>query len=118
MRAEDFFAGKPKSLAVYRQVQALLQDLGPVSVRVSKSQVAFRRRRGFVYLWNPQQYLPNARADLVLSLALTRHDRSGRFKQVVHPTERIWMHHLEIHDVADIDQEVAAWLREAADAAN
>jgi hypothetical protein len=27
------------------------------------------------------------------------------------------MHHLEIHDEADIDDEVAAWLREAADRA-
>lgn len=116
MRAEDYF-DKPSSLAVYRKVYGLLLDLGPVSVRVSKSQVAFARRRGFAYLWKPGQYLHNPSTDVVLSLALTRHDTSPRFKQVAHPARQIWMHHLEIHDPADIDQQVAAWLDEAADAA-
>jgi hypothetical protein len=26
----------------------------------------------------------------------------------------VWLHHLEIHDVAEIDDEVEAWIREAA----
>jgi NAD(P)-dependent dehydrogenase (short-subunit alcohol dehydrogenase family) len=38
-----------------------------------------------------------------------------RFKQVVHPAAGIWMHHLEIHDLAEIDEQVSTWLQEAAD---
>ena len=37
---------------------------------------------------------------------------------MVHPAAAQWMHHLEIHDAAEIDDEVAAWLREAADRAS
>lgn len=40
---------------------------------------------------------------------------SPRFKQLVHPAPSIWMHHLEIHSLDELDDEVRAWLREAAD---
>lgn len=86
-------------------------------MRASKSQVALRRRRGFAYLWRPGQYLRNPEAEVVLSIALARQITSKRFKQVVHPAPSVWMHHLEIHSVEDLDNEVAAWLREAADGA-
>ena len=51
--------------------------------------------------------------EVVLSLALGRLDPSPRWKQVAHPSPRIWMHHLEVRDLADLDDEVRAWLREA-----
>jgi hypothetical protein len=35
----------------------------------------------------------------------------------VQPSPAHWMHHLEIHDAVAIDDEVAGWLREAADRA-
>ena len=55
---------------------------------MSRSQVAFRRRRGFAYLWRPAQYV---RSDVpaVLSLALPRELVSDRFKEVVHPSARV-----------------------------
>ncbi|MQA07525.1 MAG: hypothetical protein GEU98_03050 [Pseudonocardiaceae bacterium] len=90
---------------------------GPFEVRVSKSQVAFRRKRGFAYLWLPGQYLAKPAVDVVLSIALGRHDESERFKEVVHPAPAHWMHHLELRDAGDLDDEVAGWLREAADRA-
>jgi hypothetical protein len=51
---------------------------------------------------------------VVLSIALGRHDPSPRWKEVVHPSPKQWMHHLEVRTVADLDDEVAAWLHEAA----
>ena len=86
--------------------------------RTSKSQIAFRRTRGFAYLWLPGRYLTNPDAEVVLSIALGRHDRSARFKEVAHPTARHWMHHLELHDPDEIDDEVLDWLREAAERAS
>lgn len=53
----------------------------------------------------------------MLSIALRGHDPSPRFKQVAHPAERVWMHHLEVQSVADLDTEVGAWLREAYESA-
>jgi hypothetical protein len=114
---EDFFAGHPRGLAIFEAVRSIIDRLGPNDVRTSKSQVAFRRRRGFASLWMPGQYLAKPEAEVVLSIALGRHDLSQRFKKVVHVAPAHWMHHLEIHDLDDVDEEVDQWLREAADRA-
>ena len=107
----------PLGLHVYQRVNSLLAARGEVEVRVTKSQVAFRRRRGFAYLWRPGRYLSRPDADVVLTLALGRRDASRRFKEVVHPSPTQWMHHLEVRDVAEIDDEVTGWLVEAFDRA-
>ena len=82
-------------------------------MRVSKSQVALRARRGFAYLWLPGRWLRNPAADLVVSIALDRRIESPRFKEVAHPARDVWMHHLEVQEPGDVDDEVAGWLREA-----
>lgn len=117
MTPEEFFTDSPLGRAVFGRVEAVLRDVGDVEVAVSKSQVAFRRRRGFAYLWLPGMYLRDPQAEVVLSIALPRKVASPRWKEVAHPSPRIWQHHLEIQSVDDIDDEVAAWLVEAADAA-
>jgi Domain of unknown function (DUF5655) len=118
MQPEDFFADHPDARAVFEKVRSVLNRLGPLEVRTSKSQVAFRRKRGFAFLWLPGRYLSKPAAEIVLSIALGRHDPSARFKEVAHPAPTQWMHHLEILDVGDIDDEVIGWLREAADRAS
>jgi hypothetical protein len=117
-RAEAFFAGRPTGLAAYRRVRAVLEAMGPVEVRVTKSQVAFRRRRGFAYLWLPGQYLRAPASEVVLSIALGRAEGSRRFKEIVRPSRRHWMHHLDLRHAAEIDEEVVSWLREAYDRAD
>lgn len=111
---EKFFDDSPEGLALYAAVAAAVADLGPADVRVSTSQVAFRRRRGFAYVWRPGRYV---RSDVaaVLSVPLRRRLASDRLKKVVHPTGSVWMHHLELRDRADVDDEVRAWLAEAYD---
>jgi hypothetical protein len=98
-------------------VNALLVGVPGVQIRTSRSQVAFRRRRGFAYLWLPGRYLARPGADVVLSVVLDRRDESTRWKEVAHPAPTHWMHHLEVEDAADIDEQVARWLREACDRA-
>ena len=117
MRPGDVLAGDPVAMATYERVRLELEALGPVVIRTTKSQIAFRRRRAFAWLWRPGQYLRGPAAPIVLTIALGRHDPSPRFKEVVHPTPRHWMHHLEVFDPASIDDEVIRWLREAADRA-
>jgi hypothetical protein len=114
----EFFAGHPTGLAVFDRVLAIVRSHGPAAVRVSKSQVAFRRRRGFAWLWLPERYLGARSAGIVvLSFALGRQEASARLKEVVQVAPAHWMHHLEIRAVAEVDDVVAAWLREAADRA-
>ena len=118
MEPEDFLDGHPGAVSVYRKLHSCLADLGPFEVRTSKSQIAFRAGRGFAYLWLPGRYLRNPRVDVVLSIALGRRLRSDRFKEVVHPAERHWMHHLELECPGQIDDEVVDWLREAMEEAS
>jgi hypothetical protein len=110
---EAFFDGHPLGLAAYQAVHFLLDSVGPVDVRVGRSQVAFRRRRGFAFLWLPDRWLKHPAAEVVLSVALDHHDDSPRWKEISHPSRSVWMHHLEIHALDELDGEVLGWLREA-----
>jgi hypothetical protein len=110
---ERFFADHPVALDVYRLACSMLEDIGPFEMRTSKTQVAFRRRRGFAYLWFPVGWARGPGVEVVLSVALARQDDSRRWKQVAHPSPRIWMHHLEVSRLDDLDEEVRDWLAEA-----
>lgn len=110
---EAFLAGHPVALATWDAVRSAVDACGPYAVRVTRSQVALRRRRGFAYLWLPGRWLRRPGADVVLSIALDREIPSPRFKQVAHPAPATWMHHLEVRDAVEVDGEVVGWLRDA-----
>jgi hypothetical protein len=109
----SLFDGAALALDVFRTVRRALEEIGDAEVRITKSQVAFRRRRGFAYLWMPSQWLDRAPDTVVLSIALDHELRSPRFKQVVEPVDGRWMHHLEVRSVDEIDDEVSGWLADA-----
>jgi hypothetical protein len=111
-----FFAGHPEALVVFDEIRAAIAELGATSMRVTKSQIAFRRRKGFAYVWRPAQYLRTG-VPVVLSIALWRPVDSDRFKSVVNPSPGVWMHHIELRDPQDVDQPIREWLREAFDGA-
>jgi hypothetical protein len=114
---EAFFEGHPLGLEVFHHVRARVSGIGPADVRATRSQVAFRRRRGFAYLWLPGQYLAHPAAEVVLSVAFPERIDSPRWKEVVQPAVKLWMHHLKICAADDVDDEVGEWLREAYEAA-
>ena len=113
---ESLLGGPPFALSVVDRVESMVASIGQATIRTSRSQIAFRRRRGFAYLWPP--VFGGRGVEIVLSIALCRHDESPRFKQVAHPAPLIWMHHIEIRDLAQLDDELLAWLREAFEAAS
>jgi hypothetical protein len=80
---------------------------------VTKSQVAFRRKKGFAWVWMPEMYLKRKAAPLVLTIGLHRRDPSARWKQVVEPYPGRFIHHLELHSEQDLDERVQALLAEA-----
>jgi len=112
---DAFFAGYDRSRALFETVRSAINSLGPVDMRVGKSQIAFRlgRRRAFAWVWIPGRYLRRTSAPLVLTVALRRRDASARWKEVVEPAPGRFTHHLELHTAADIDDAVRAWLQEA-----
>ena len=112
---DRFFEGAA-ARDIYDAAERMASGMGPMTVRVSKSQVSFRRRRGFAYLWRPGMYV-RSDVPVVLSLALPRQIASPRFKETAHPAPGIWMHHLELMDSSQLDGEVEQWLRQAYEAA-
>jgi hypothetical protein len=111
---QDLIASSPEASAIFDRIKSLISDLGSVAMRTGKSQIAFRRRRGFAWVWVPGQYL---RGDdvalLVLSIALCRHDGSPRWKEVVEPRPGHFMHHMELQSPTDVDSAVERWVKEA-----
>ena len=113
MTLDEFFAGQEESRQIFEALRTAVGALGPAEVRVTKSQVAFRRRRAFAWAWMPGAYLRGRHAPLVLTVALRRHDSSPRWKQIVEPAPGRFTHHLELRSTADVDDEVCSWLQEA-----
>lgn len=113
---EEVFSGSPRGLELFHAVEAMLAAPTPPAARATKSQVAFRERRGFAYLWWPGRYL-DSDVPAVLSIALPRRVESARFKEVANPSPGVWMHHLELLTADDLDREVLDWLREAREGA-
>lgn len=112
---EEVFSGSPRGLELFHAVEKLLASPTPAAMRATKSQVAFRGKHGFAYLWWPGRYL-DSDVPAVLSIALPRRIDSERFKEVVNPSPGVWMHHLE-HSVDELDAQVADWLRQAREGA-
>ncbi len=114
---DEFFAGKPESRRIFDALKEVVDAIGSAEVRVSKSQVAFARRRVFARAWVPGRYLGESHAPLVLTLGFRHRDPSPRWKQIVGPAPGRFTHHLELRSADEIDGEVRAWLREAWEAA-
>jgi hypothetical protein len=114
---QDLLARNPLSRALYEAVRAAVAEGGPYEEIVQKSQVHFRARRAFAWVWIPEQYLRRPAAPLVLTVALPTRDPSPRWKEVVEPAPGRFIHHLELRQMDDVDEEVRAWLRSARAAA-
>jgi hypothetical protein len=109
---EEFFADDEKAVEIYRAIARSVVALEGVEIVVSKSQVAFRARRGFAYAWAPHRYV-HSDVPLVLSIPLRERLTSSRFKEVAHPSRSTWMHHVELRLVEDVDSELIGWVKRA-----
>lgn len=117
MTVEGFFEGQPKALRLFEAVRTAIEAIGPAEIRVTKSQVAFRRRKNFALVWRPEQYLKRPAAPLVLTLSFRERKPSARWKEITEAAPGRYSHHLELYKVKEVDAEVRGWLREAWEAA-
>jgi len=113
MTVDDFFSGRAASREIFVALRAALAGIGRADLRVTKSQIAFRRDRAFAWAWVPGKYLHGDTAPLVLTVCLRRRDSSPRWKEVVEPVKGRYTHHLELREAHDVDDQVRAWLLEA-----
>jgi hypothetical protein len=110
---DEFFSGFDASRRIFVVLQKTIDLLGPCEVRVTRSQVAFQRRKPFAWAWVPGRYLHGRHAPLVLTLAFTARDPSPRWKEIVEPAPGRFTHHLELNSESEIDDEVRCWLLKA-----
>ncbi len=113
MTLDEFFQGQEEARSIFESVVRAVENLDSVEMRVTKSQVAFRRRIAFAWVWTPSRHLRRPAAPLVLTIGLRFHHPSPRWKQVVEPHPGRFTHHLELHSPAEVDAEVCNWLRQA-----
>jgi hypothetical protein len=113
MTLDEYFDGKEESRRLFDALRERIESLGTVEMVVQKSQIAFRRKKGFAYVWIPGKYLRGRVAPLVLTIGFRHRDISPRWKEVVEAAPGRFTHHMEIHSPNDIDNQVCGWLQEA-----
>ena len=113
MTLDEYFDGYDESRELFDFLYVIIQSIGTAEIRVTKSQVAFRRNKAFAWVWIPGKYLRRKSAPLVLTFGFHQKDASSRWKEIVEPTPGRFTHHLELYSPNDIDDEVREWLREA-----
>jgi len=113
MTLDEFFSGYEESRRIFDALRAVIDAIGPTDLRVTKSQVAFRRSKAFAWVWVPGKYLSGKSAPLVLTLVFQSRNESPRWKEIVEPTPGRFTHHLELYSTADIDDDVHRWLHDA-----
>lgn len=117
MTLDEFFEGFEDSRPLFDALRAMADVIGPYTLRITRSQIAFVRARSFAWAWIPERHLHRDAAPLVLTLGFRRRDPSARWKEVVEPKPGRFTHHLELYATEEIDAEVFVWLRDAYDGA-
>lgn len=107
----------PGAYAVFEAVRAVVARFGPVEVTATKSQVSFRNRIRFAWLWLPILGLRRGPADVYVSFALPAPIASPRIKEVVEVAPGRFQHHVLVPDASRMDAELVRWLRAAYQAA-
>lgn len=111
---DDFFWGREEARLLFDAISREVDRLGDSTIRVSKSQVAFRRSKNFAVVWMPGQYLTNrATAPLVLTLSFPTRNSSLRWKEITEVGPQRFTHHLALYGQDEVDEEVRNWLQMA-----
>ena len=113
MTVDKYFEGKEESKRLFEAVHKVIKAFGAAEVRVTKSQVAFQRRKTFAWGWIPGKYLRREAAPPVLTFSFPHKDASPPWKEVVETSPGRFTHHLELYSTNDIDDQVRNWLKDA-----
>ena len=68
MTLDEFFAGYEASRPIFEALREAIEELGPLEMHITRSQVAFCRTKAFAWTWVPNRYLHGKHAPLVLTL--------------------------------------------------
>lgn len=111
---EALFSTSPSALPLYQAATEKILALPDVAVKIGKSQVSFRSRRSFAWIWLPiRKVKGRPETYIVLSFGLDHQIVSPRIVSAVEPYPNRWTHHVIITASSDLDDEVMSWLTQA-----
>lgn len=112
-----FFDTHMDALPLYEALEArILNEIEAVRIKVQKSQISFYNKHLFacVSFARVRKKKDCPANYIVVTIGLSHRLESPRIEIATEPYPNRWTHHLLISDAAEIDDELMAWIREAA----
>jgi Domain of unknown function (DUF5655) len=103
----EHLEGKSDSIiALYRQLEAMIQSMGPVIILPEKTRIAFQVRMSFAAVMLKQRWVDG-------HVVLARRVESPRFLRIESISPRNHVHTFRLSSPEEIDAELTAWIAEA-----
>ena len=104
---ESHFTGKPEKVReLFDAVRAMIKKCGPVKILPEKTRIAFQVRMSFIAVQVRRDYL-------IGHFVFARRVEHPRFTRVETFSPRNHLHAFRLDRLADLDNQFAAWVREA-----
>lgn len=113
-----FFGQHIEALPLYEKLEdQILMEIPDVKIKVAKTQISFSNKRGFAFV----SFIPCRRAKerpgawMTVSFGLGYRKEAERIDVATEPYPGRWTHHVMVGSTAEIDEELLAWIKEAAE---
>ncbi len=113
-----FFDKRKDALPLYETLESrIFREIENVRVKVQKSQISFYNRHLFacVSFAGLRKKKDCPESYIVVTFGLDKRVESPRIEAASEPYPNRWTHHLLISDAGEIDDELMAWIKSAAD---
>ena len=113
-----FFNDHMDALPLYERLEGLiLEQIPDVKIKVSKTQISFSNKRGFVFVsFNPcRRTKERPEVWMTVTFGLSYRKDSPRIDVATEPYPNRWTHHVMVGSEEEIDAELMGWIREAAE---
>jgi hypothetical protein len=103
---ESHFVDRPRARQFFDAYRAAVESQGPTTISVSKTRIELMTRARFTAVVVRRDYLK-------ATLWMKRRVDSPRFTKIEQLGRHDWLHHFEVHDESEIDDELLALVRES-----
>ena len=113
-----FFNDHMDALPLYERLEGLiLEQIPDVKIKVSKTQISFSNKRGFVFVsFNPcRRTKERPEVWMTVTFGLSHRKDSPRIDVATEPYPNRWTHYIMVGSEEEIDAELMGWIREAAE---
>ena len=113
-----FFDQDPDALPLYERLEKrILSEISDVRIKVQKTQITFYNSHLFACVSFAKVRKAAERPDsyIVVTFGLEHRAESPRIDIATEPYPNRWTHHVLISEPEEIDDELMAWIREAAE---